>query len=496
MSTLMEPNDILNLINQDKLDEAEKYLLQLKESAPNALNIYLLDALIAAKHNKYFHAIKYLQKELELFPENTTASDLLNQIYSQLGWYIPADVKSDKLSLSEVLKNSRDIKTILWFRVDLIGDNIITAGMLPFIKDKFPNAKIVVICTEQVANIYSADPCVDKIETVNIDQLSNNYYRFDTIKRLQSYNGDLAINTVFSRSIHGDYLTLWSGCKFSIAFEAKDGVNSPIEILKNNSKLFNHIVDTPTNVVSELKKQEIFLRALDIKINNLQPRIYYTCDDVNYVKELANQANIEISKSLILAAGASTKLKRYPYMAEVINYFCQKHNLSIVALGSKGEWDETQKILDSCEAKSINLCGKTTIRQSAAVISLSPIMLGNDSGLSHVANAVKTPNVICVGGMFIGRYCPATSFSNAVMHPIPCYACHGKCVFEDQNLTTYHCVSEIPVNVVKVAIDNVFLQNKPYPEIFISKNANSNQNYNNAVELLKDEIGLVVTEVE
>ena len=346
-----------------------------------------------------------------------------------------------------------------------------------------------------VSNIYSADPCVDKIELVNNDLLSNNKYRFDTIKRLQSYNGDLGINSVYSRSIHGDYLTLWAGCKFTLAFEAKDGINSPIDILKKNSALFTHTVNVPDNVITELKRQEYFLKFLDITVNDLQPRIYYTEDDVNFVKELAKSGNIEISKSIILAAGASTKLRRYQNMSEVLNYFCKKHNLSIVALGSKGELEETQKILDSCDIKSLNLCGKTNIRQSAAAISLSPIMLGNDSGLSHIANAVKTTNVICVGGMYIGRYCPVTSFSNAVMHPIPCYDCHGKCVYENQNLTTYHCISEIPENIVKVALDSAYLNNKPFPEIFISKESNLNQAFLKAVEVLKKEIGLVLTEV-
>jgi ADP-heptose:LPS heptosyltransferase len=46
------------------------------------------------------------------------------------------------------------------------------------------------------------------------------------------------------------------------------------------------------------------------------------------------------------------------------------------------------------ESKALNLVGKTDLGTLAAVIQNAKMLLSNDTGVSHIASAVKTPSVV------------------------------------------------------------------------------------------------------
>src|SRR3990167_5361090 len=50
-------------------------------------------------------------------------------------------------------------------------------------------------------------------------------------------------------------------------------------------------------------------------------------------------------------------------------------------------------IFDDGTGKKINLCGKLSVRETAAVIECAQLFIGHDSGPMHLASAVKTPSV-------------------------------------------------------------------------------------------------------
>lgn len=68
-----------------------------------------------------------------------------------------------------------------------------------------------------------------------------------------------------------------------------------------------------------------------------------------------------------------------------------------VIIGSAGDRPGLELLLDNLPSSSLNLVGKTSLSDVAAVISLSRLMITNDSGLAHVAGAVGTPTVTIFG---------------------------------------------------------------------------------------------------
>jgi ADP-heptose:LPS heptosyltransferase len=101
---------------------------------------------------------------------------------------------------------------------------------------------------------------------------------------------------------------------------------------------------------------------------------------------------------------------------------------------------------------TINLCGKLTPRESAAVFERARMFLGHDSGPMHLAAAVQTP---CVA-IFAARNRPRVWFPygrqhKVIYHQVDCWGCGLEtCVVERKK-----CITSITVAEVMAAVRDV-----------------------------------------
>ncbi len=98
-----------------------------------------------------------------------------------------------------------------------------------------------------------------------------------------------------------------------------------------------------------------------------------------------------------IAPGATYQTKRWPaeYFKELISTILQKHKEQIVLLGGKAERDTFTELVVS--ERVFNLAGKVSLQQAAVVLSHASVLVSNDSGLMHMATAVKTPVLAIFG---------------------------------------------------------------------------------------------------
>lgn len=96
----------------------------------------------------------------------------------------------------------------------------------------------------------------------------------------------------------------------------------------------------------------------------------------------------------------------------------------LILIGSKDEHARCEALCASFFDRSINLCGKLSPRQSAAVIGISDLYIGHDSGPMHLAAAVATPLI----GIFSARNLPGVWFpfgsnSKVFYNQVECAGC-------------------------------------------------------------------------
>ena len=112
-------------------------------------------------------------------------------------------------------------------------------------------------------------------------------------------------------------------------------------------------------------------------------------------------------KWLCIGPGANWDKKIWP--AE--RYALTARNLSdkfdaLVLLGNEANNGQAEQVARRVRSPCINLCGRTTLLQAAAVMAHMALFIGNDSGLGHVASAVNTPSFTLFGPGHPERYHP------------------------------------------------------------------------------------------
>ncbi len=141
---------------------------------------------------------------------------------------------------------------------------------------------------------------------------------------------------------------------------------------------------------------------------------------------------------LALCPGAAFgSSKRWPpkYFAEVA-----KHKLNqgfqIWIFGSENDEPLAQTIQENTQHRCMNLAGKTTLGEAIDLLSLSQIVLSNDSGLMHIASALNLPLVVIYGSSSPKFTPPLTQSVKILSLNLECSPCfkrecplkHEKCL--------------------------------------------------------------------
>ncbi|MFO7273077.1 MAG: glycosyltransferase family 9 protein, partial [Sphaerobacter thermophilus] len=78
----------------------------------------------------------------------------------------------------------------------------------------------------------------------------------------------------------------------------------------------------------------------------------------------------------------------------------------VILAGASSDRAAVAAVVRRTQAPVVNLCGRLTLDELAAVAERAALYVGNDSGTSHLAAAVGTPTVTIFGPTNPGRYRP------------------------------------------------------------------------------------------
>jgi len=118
-------------------------------------------------------------------------------------------------------------------------------------------------------------------------------------------------------------------------------------------------------------------------------------------------------------------------------------------LGVADERDRSESLLAGWPGGRVNLCGRLSVRESAAVLTQAQVYLGHDSGPMHLAAAVGTPCVAVFSSRNLpGEWFPHGSHHRVLYHPISCQGCKLDVCIE----LNKRCIRSIRVDEVESSV--------------------------------------------
>lgn len=103
--------------------------------------------------------------------------------------------------------------------------------------------------------------------------------------------------------------------------------------------------------------------------------------------------------------------------------------LTVVLTGAAAEASIVAKVRERMRRPAIDLVGRTTLGMLAALVGEARLVVCNDTGISHVAAAMRTPSVVICCGADPERWRPLDAARHRVLwHSVPCRPCeHAVC---------------------------------------------------------------------
>ncbi|MBD0327153.1 MAG: glycosyltransferase family 9 protein, partial [Pyrinomonadaceae bacterium] len=131
--------------------------------------------------------------------------------------------------------------------------------------------------------------------------------------------------------------------------------------------------------------------------------------------------------------------------------------LRVVAIAASNQSSILTALQAECAAR-IETFTDLSLQEVAALSARATIFVGNDSGIAHIAAALRTPSVVIFGSSNVAHWRPwTTSPAEVVREEMPCAPCPGYTCAEFEQP---ECIRRVPVERVQKAIERILNEAK------------------------------------
>ncbi len=278
-------------------------------------------------------------------------------------------------------------------RLTAMGDIIHTMASLQFIKDYYPNAQITWFVEDKFKDIPLYNPHIDKIIPLNLHSLKNGFSlaKIANIKKNIKSAGSFDIVIDVQGLIKSAIVSKQINAKVRAGLDRDSAREGFLASVMYDKK---YRVDCAG--IAPLRFASLIAQALDMKIDekmiqSKKPFLYYDKSTVS--AEIESLLSTD-KKNILIVAGASHQSKIYP--KEKMATVCQElkeHNVMIVA-GSKSERADAEYIAQNSSATLLPPVDLNTLKY---VVSQSDLLIGADTGPSHMAWALNRASIVLFG---------------------------------------------------------------------------------------------------
>jgi 3-deoxy-D-manno-octulosonic-acid transferase/heptosyltransferase-1 len=332
---------------------------------------------------------------------------------------------------------------ILIIKLSAIGDVVHTLPSLAVLRRLYPNAHITWVIEEASSDLIVGHPYLNRIVVSGrkrwIRDLRNPSRAFAALREIKSF-----VRTLRDRSydlvidFHGLFksalLVFLSGGKRKLGYDSLQELSGLFLNEKIPEDLEKHAIDRYLD----------FLRYLGAPIG--EPEFLIPIEEANKkrIDALLQKHNLDSHDRFVAVnpiALWETKLWEEDRFAALCDRIIRQLDTKVVLTGNHAE-GMVGHIQSMMSQKTVNLAGRTTLRDLAYLYRKAALLITTDSGPMHIAAAVGTPVIALFGPTSASRTGPYGEGHFVIRRDLACSPCFLK------KCETRHCMKDISVEDV------------------------------------------------
>lgn len=314
---------------------------------------------------------------------------------------------------------------VLILRAGAVGDTLMATPLVRALRGSLPDAFLTFVCSRTAHDVLRFNPHLDQVIPLAFRHLPD-WLSLEKRSMARALS-QLSLDWALVLESHPSFLRLAqrTGARRVIAYGAMPGCDE-LERADFDPKLHS--------IVNHLRAAA----PLGVQPAGTKMELYYPSEfDESVERRLAG---LDVSKDARLVgihAGwggrkqklAETRLRSWPAerFAQVIQHLAKLPGIRVILTGSPQDGALARYIADLARAPCLNLAGKLSLLELAALIRRLSLFISVDSGPAHMAAALGTPLLVLWGPGIFAQTAPLAGGSpvRILDHHVHCAPCYG-----------------------------------------------------------------------
>ncbi len=288
------------------------------------------------------------------------------------------------------------IGSILIIRLSAIGDIVMASPLAAMMRARYPDARITWLVQSEARELLETNPALDEViawprrewrqlwRTGDWLHLAREVAGF--VKRLRACRFGMVID--LQGLLKSAVWARLTGAPERIGLDSREG----------GARLMTRVIVSPAGDKRIGAEYRHLAEALGLDSGAFRMQLVLAPEDEACATEFIRRRGLEAGYAVICPF--TTRPQKHwvegywPVLAERLY---REFRLRTVMLGGPGDREAAARITAASGSEVVDVTGKTRLRQAAALIRCATLLVGVDTGLSHMGTAFEIPTIALFG---------------------------------------------------------------------------------------------------
>lgn len=313
--------------------------------------------------------------------------------------------------------NLDDIDKILYLNLigDTIGDSLLITPLFDVIKNNLPASYLEITCSPKTASLFK-HPHLDSLKVVSeLSVISGKYNKFikslyyiKMIMLLRDYINKKKFDLVFvglPNYFLSQVIPIKNNVRYTVGYKYK---NSIFSRFLTRTIYYKDEKEYPKRHHLKSLLDLLDIIGMEYNFSDLYEYRYVEKEELIKTRAILKEFGIKRKKFICIQAGAKWPSKQWPKekFVELIREVRKERDYPFILLGGKNERELNDWIKNELKDEEVYNFSGLSISECAGLLYDCKCLIGNDSGLIHLAAAVGTDTITIYGSTSVERHKP------------------------------------------------------------------------------------------